>query len=185
RLSKEGNLSFISKNGHFVKLNKDVYDSCLKHDEVCLEVEEQYQKFKELANRKPDYMEGHALLHTVYLKAIEVVAKKHNVLFIPSLIHHDDALMIKEIPLYFWMESMSDNYHPMQCFQKICSNRREGCEVMILHPGYIDTYLCENSSLLKAREMEVEFIMHLDNIVSDKDNIEFVTYKDFVRGVKF
>ena len=46
-------------------------------EEVILEIEAQYQRFKEITGREPAYFEGHAVASANFFKGLSIVAKRH------------------------------------------------------------------------------------------------------------
>ena len=52
-------------------------------DEVILEIEAQYQRFKEITGREPEYFEGHAVASANFFKGLEIVAKRHGLDYLP------------------------------------------------------------------------------------------------------
>ncbi len=67
----------------------------------------------------------------------------------------------------------------------MCQSKRRACEVMILHPGYIDDELLSTSSLIFPRVKEVEFLMKLKlDEIAEKEQIDFITYNDLKKEGK-
>lgn len=176
--------SLLDENGMF-KSSRE-YNNALtdfvSYDEVYEEVEAQYFCFKEITGREPDYIEGHAVFNRTYFRAIEAAARKYQLQYIPTLLSSDDYFKIKSTRVYFWMESMNADYDPYQTFRKLCLTKREGVEVMICHPGFIDDELLECSSLLLPRVREVQFLTGKDLVsVMKRQQIELTTYKELER----
>ena len=70
------------------------------------------------------------LMHMQYLmrhifKAIEAVALKYGLLYIPSIADTKEKCSIGSTDLYFWMESMNDDYDPNKTFQEMCQSKRK------------------------------------------------------------
>lgn len=177
--------SLLNEGGGF-KASRE-YNSSLKdfvcYEEVYREVEAQYWLFKEITGREPDYIEGHAVVNQTYFRAIEAVAAVYHLQYIPTLLSPDDFFDIKNHRLYFWMESMYTDYDPSQTFEKLCHRKREGVEVMIFHPGFIDDELLSCSSLLLPRVQEVRFLTgDVLRLALQERQIELVTYKNLERG---
>lgn len=177
--------SLVDENGMFKSsraYNQASVDF-VKYEEVYREVEAQYFCFQEMTGRKPDYIEGHAVSNETYFRAVEAVAHKYQLLYIPALVSPEDSCSIKGEKLYFWMESMQENYDPCRTFLKMCSREREGVEVMILHPGFIDDELLSRSSLLLPRVREIQFLMREDlPELMNQQSAELTTYQKIERG---
>jgi len=158
-------------------------DDFVCYDEVYCEVEAQYLRFKQITRQEPDYIEGHAVFNPTYFRAIEAVADKYKLLYIPSLLSPDDFFTLKNERLYFWMESTNREYDPYQTFIKMCSAKREGVEVMIFHPGFIDDELLSRSSLLMPRVREIQFLVRTDLMDTMRQyGVELTTYREIERG---
>ena len=179
--------SLVTANGTF-KSSKEYNHSMhnfVNYNDVYNEVEAQYLYFKKLTGRKPDYIDAHAVFNATYFKAIEAVALKYGLLYIPSIADTKEKCSIGSTDLYFWMESMNDDYDPNKTFQEMCQSKRRACEVMILHPGYIDDELLSTSSLIFPRVKEVEFLMKLKlDEIAEKEQIDFITYNDLKKEGK-
>ena len=155
----------------------------VSYDEVYREIEAQYQRFQEITGREPDYIEGHAIVNETYFRAIEAIAHAYRLQYIPTLLSHEDCFVMNNHRLYFWMESMQADYDPCQTFKKLCAVQREGVEVMIFHPGFLDDELLSRSSLLMPRVREVQFLTGngLRSAIRQQE-IEVITYKNLERG---
>ncbi len=176
--------SLLNENGRFKSSGEynNAMADFVSYNEVYREVEAQYLCFKRMTGRNPDYIEGHAIMNQTYFRAIEAIAAAYHLQYIPALLSSDDYFVIKKERLYFWMESMNADYDPYQMFLRVCSVEREGIEVMIFHPGFIDDELLTRSSLLLPRVREVQFLTRddLDSFIQQR-NIELTTYKKLER----
>ena len=169
--------SLTKKSGDF-RSSKE-YSHDISFGEVYNEINKQYDRFVQITKRFPDYMEGHAILNKTYLTAIKRVAEEKKVLFIPSLTSPYSYIEIRGIKTFFWLESMKENYDPSQILDKVFNINREGCEVIIFHPGFIDDALMKKSSLLLPRVKEVGYLTSNELCTQIKNNPEvFITYWD-------
>lgn len=179
--------SLVTGNGTF-KPSKEYNHSThnfVNYNDVYNEVEAQYQFFKKLTGKKPDYIDAHAVFNSTYFKAIEAVALKYDLFYVPSLVNTEEKYSIGNTDLYFWMESMCKDYDPCITLKKICQRNRDACEVMVLHPGYIDDELLGTSSLVFPRVKEVEFLMKLNlDEVAKNEQVDFITYNDLKKEGK-
>ena len=75
---------------------------------------------------------------------------------------------------------MKEDYDPYRTLDKIISNIHEdGVEMMICHPGYLDDYILNHSSLLIPRTQETAMLT--DPTVAEKHRdleIEVVSYRE-------
>jgi len=173
--------SLVDENGFFKtsKVYRSTKEDFVILDEVILEIEAQYERFKELTGREPQYFEGHAVVSANFYKGLEVVAKKHALKYCP-MSFGGSPVRVGNTTLYMWLESMKPNYDPMKSIKKTICNAHEGaCDLYVCHPGYIDAYILKNSSLTVARPMEVEAVcsMDLKDWIMQRD-VQLVTYDD-------
>ncbi|MEE1495567.1 MAG: ChbG/HpnK family deacetylase [Anaerostipes hadrus] len=149
--------SIVQENGEFKtsKEYRSAKEDFVVLDEVILEIEAQYEKFKEITGREPEYFEGHAIESENFLKGLEIVAKRHGLKY--SGISFDGTpLDVNGKKVYMWMESMQKDYDPMQTFKTMVENYHEGgYDMLIFHPGYLDDYILTHSSLTIPRTKEV------------------------------
>lgn len=173
--------SLVQANGEF-KSSK-VYRSAKKDfvvlDEVILEIEAQYRRFKELTGEEPHYFEGHAVASANFFKGLQIVAKRHGLKYLgfslgPEPIHFSHSR------LYMTMESMNPEYNPYESLKKCIDHaHKDDIEMFVCHPGYLDEYILEKSSLTRPRPAEAA--MASDPAVKQwlKDqHVQLVTYDD-------
>ncbi len=161
-------------------------------DDAVREVEAQYHRFVELTGRKPDYFEGHAVASENFLRALEIVADRHSLCL--EGIKCPDPLMdgvivqpsFQGTRLKTFMDSMKPDYDPFSTLQKaaLVDCGVSECAMMICHPGYLDSYILQNSSLTLPRTLEVTMLT--DPAVRDwliLHNIELITFRDLCESV--
>lgn len=166
RSSKEYREAF-SKGNDFVDVN-----------EACLEIEAQYERFKELVGDEPHYFEGHAIASMHFFEALEIVGKRHGLKYMAMALDGKPALF-NHTECYMWMESMNPDYDPIATLKKMVTNAHDGaCDIMVCHPGYLDDYILHHSSLTFPRTLEVEMSCdeELKKWLADQKDIELVTY---------
>ena len=75
---------------------------------------------------------------------------------------------------------MNPDYDPFETLQKCVKQTDDTIpSMLVLHPGYVDEYLLQHSSLTYAREMEVNMI--LDSAVQQwlqNQNVNLISYRD-------
>lgn len=149
--------SIVQENGEFKTSReyRSTKEDFVVLDEVIIEIEAQYQRFKEITGREPEYFEGHAIESENFLKGLEIVAKKHGLKY--SGISFDGTpIDVNGNKMYMWMESMQEGYDPMCTFKKMVEGSHEdGYDMLIFHPGYLDDYILNHSSLTIPRTKEV------------------------------
>lgn len=148
-------------------------------DEVILEIEAQYEAFKKLTGKEPAYFEGHAVASPNFFEGLKVVAKRHNLDIIDFNFFGDTYF--KDKKLIMGMDFSDPDYIPFESFKKIVTKEYKDDEVpmMVCHPGYLDQYILDVSSLTKQRPKEVEFscLKEVKDYIKE-NNIEVITFSD-------
>lgn len=181
--------SLTTENGCFKpsKIYRQAEIDFVEYDEVLLEIDAQYKEFLRLFGRKPDYFEGHAVASSNFFLAMEAFAQKHGLTYSglpknmqPNGIEGDAFIYVNDTKVYLTMESMKPMYDPYQMLRDVISaDRQDGIELLVFHPGYLDYYLCEHSSLLKPRIIEVEMLTNpTTQKMLHEHRIKLVEYKD-------
>lgn len=148
-------------------------------DEVVLEIEAQYQRFVELVGDKPHYFEAHAVASDNFFKGLEIVAKRHGLLYLPLVL--DAPVKFRNSKLTVVMDSLYPNYDPFASLKRIALKDYDvdSCPVLIFHPGYLDDELLRNSSLTIPRTKEVAMSIDPATKAWLKENdVQVITYDD-------
>lgn len=124
-------------------------------EEVVREIDAQYHRFVELTGRQPGYFEGHAVASPNFFKGLELVAKRYNLPYLAT--SYPNPAVFRGKQMYASMDSMLPNYNPFESLQKAAMKNygEDGILMFICHPGYMDEYLLNNSSLTIPRVQEV------------------------------
>ena len=173
--------SITDENGMFVssRTYRTADHDFVVLDEVVLEIEAQYQKFKELTGREPEYFEAHAVSSVNLGKGLEIVAQRHN---LPLLqFSTTEPVAFRNTRMIVSMESMGPDYDPFESLKR-CAQKEYAaneCPMFVCHPGYLDWYLLQTSSLTVPRAMEVEMLCSPKTRQwLDEQGIQLVTYND-------
>ncbi|WP_303973732.1 ChbG/HpnK family deacetylase [Streptococcus merionis] len=152
-------------------------------DEVIQEIEAQYERFVELTGKKPCYFEGHAVKSNNFFLGLEIVAKRYDCDYLAF--SSDQPVKFRNTLLYpgmsLTMPESGTLPDPESSFLKSIEQNHgnDHIEMYVCHPGYIDAYLLEHSSLTIPRPMEVK--MATSERVKealDKYGIQVVTYSE-------
>lgn len=173
--------SLVQPNGEF-RSSRDyrtAEEDFVVLDEVILEIEAQYQRFVELTGEQPHYFEGHAVASRNFFKGLEIVAQRHNLDYL-AFAPGPDAIPFGKEKLYFYMESMKPDYDPFASLKNCIEHAHsEGVEMFVCHPGYLDAYILEKSSLTTPRAMEVKMCCSEETKQFLTENeVKLVTYCD-------
>lgn len=174
--------SLVQENGEF-RTSKEYRENfrngndIVDVDEAVIEIEAQYQRFKELVKAEPSYFEGHAIASVNFMKALSIVAQRHGlkmfpVGFEPKPMPYEDKLLRMTI------DSMGSDYDPYVSLKKLILDQDESViDIFVAHPGYLDAYILRASSLTVNRAKEVEMLTDKEfvNWVRSQ-NIELITY---------
>lgn len=158
-LSDPGRIpSLVQENGEFKpsKVYRSAVEDFVVLDEVLLEIEAQLQRFIELVGEPPHYFEGHAVASANFFRGLQIVAQKHGLKY-SGMPGPGEAMRVGQTKVYMHMESMQPDYDPLHTLQRIVKEAHEdACEVMVCHPGYLDGYILQHSSLTVPRTAEVD-----------------------------
>lgn len=172
--------SITNENGEFKssKQYRSAKEDFVVLDEVILEIEAQYERFKELTGEEPHYFEGHAVASANFFKGLKIVAERHGLKYLEMKM--DGPVRFGDSKLYVHMESMQPDYDPMQSLKNITFHEAENeADVFVCHPGYLDSYILRVSSLTIPRTQEVEMACsdELKKWVRE-NNIQMMTYDE-------
>ena len=127
-------------------------------EEVILEIEAQYRRFKELLGCEPSYFEGHAVASRNFFRGLEIVAERHGLRYLEMNFDGSPSIFGSS-RLYIHMESMKPDYNPLQSVKNIKFHEgREEVDVFVCHPGYLDADILKMSSLTIPRALETEML---------------------------
>lgn len=149
-------------------------------DEMVIEIEAQYQRYLELTDEKPHYFEAHAVLNQNLARGLEIVAEKYDLPYLPACFE-PTGVQFKNTVLITRMESMLPDYDPAESLKKavLAAYKDNECPMFVCHPGYIDDYLMNHSSLVTPRPKEVAMLTDpaIRNWLEEQ-NVQLVTYDE-------
>lgn len=125
-------------------------------EEVCLELENQVEKFRELTGWLPVYIDAHAIQSQNFEKALELTAKKYGILYVPFVLRQ--KMPLQNSTLYIDMNT--DQGPDSLTFIKnlAAQDLEDAAIVVIFHPGYLDLDLVSSSSLTTRRMQETAML---------------------------
>lgn len=149
-------------------------------DEAVLEIEAQYHRFVELTGKQPDYFEAHAVMSDNLYKGLEIVAERYGLKY--SAMSPLDTLgnfAGKEIAACSVQSMQSDYDAFMSLKDAVRSARTDIPNIYVCHPGYLDMYLLNTSSLTVNRAKEVEMLCN-PKVKSwlEEEQVKLITYRD-------
>lgn len=177
--------SLLDENGN-LKSSRTYRDAWKKGeeivslDEMVIEIEAQYQRYLELTGEKPHYFEAHAVLNQNLARGLEIVAEKYDLPYLPACFE-PTGVQFKNTVLITRMESMKPDYDPAESLKKavLAAYKDNECPMFVCHPGYIDDYLMNHSSLVTPRPKEVAMLTDpaIRNWLEEQ-NVQLVTYDE-------
>ncbi|MBR1741551.1 MAG: ChbG/HpnK family deacetylase [Lachnospiraceae bacterium] len=149
-------------------------------DEVVMEIEAQYERFIEITGQKPQYFEGHAVASHNFFRGLEIVAKRHGLYYL-EFSENGEPVPFGKGRLKMVMDSMDPGYIPFESLKRsLIPDQKDGILPMfVCHPGYLDAYILEKSSLTIPRTKEVEMAVSEETKeFIRKNDIKIITYDD-------
>lgn len=150
-------------------------------DEVVLEIEAQYRQFVSLLGRDPSYFEGHAVASPAFFEGLGIVAERHGLPLFP-MGAPGEAVTFKSTSVAPYMPTDFRAYEmdPFSAVRGAVENASDDtCTLMVFHPGYIDAYLMEHSTMTTTRTREASMLC--DPATREwlaSQDIALVTYDD-------
>lgn len=152
-------------------------------EEVIEEIEAQYRQFKALTGREPGYFEGHAVASGSFFKGLEIVARRHGLPYF-AMGMPGQPVVFRRTQVYACMPRDFKAYEadPFTAVQDAVANAHEGaCDMMVFHPGYIDAYLLDHSSMTTARAREAAMLCRPEvRAWLEGQDIQQVSYDDLL-----
>jgi predicted glycoside hydrolase/deacetylase ChbG (UPF0249 family) len=172
--------SIRDENGEFKssRVYRSAKEDFVVLEEVIMEIEAQYTRFIELFGEKPHYFEGHTIPSANFFKGLGIVAEKYGLKYQPFPMVN--PFRVGATDVYAKIESMDPNYDPYEALKRILENAHEGaCDLFVCHPGYLDAYILEHSSLTTLRPYDVRMACDpaTRRLIEDS-GIQIVTYDD-------
>ena len=172
--------SLVNDNGEF-KSSSDYRNSeqdivILK--EVIMEIEAQYKQFVQLTGYEPKYLDGHAIKSENFFKGLEIVAKKLNLKY-SGMTLGNKPMIVGETNVYIHIAHSIEQKSIEPLIEAVEQGHDGDCDMVITHPGYIDAYILENSSINIPRVYEVEMLCsETTKEYLNRDDVRLITYDD-------
>ncbi|WP_334352284.1 ChbG/HpnK family deacetylase [Companilactobacillus sp. HBUAS56257] len=145
------------KSSFYREVEEDIVDT----EQARIEVEAQIEKFISITGVLPAYIDIHATNSGNFEEGVKEAALKYGITFVPAdfsgRITNFKGYKLKTI-----VKSSEPNYEPKQVFIDSINNNVQDLLLFIFHPGFIDKYLYNHSSLLIPRIMETDYLCSTD-----------------------
>lgn len=156
-------------------------EELIDFNEACIEIRAQHDRFVEIVGREPDYFEAHAVMSKNLNRAISAVAqelglKEQKASFNPTAVVHCGDTDLRMV-----MRSMEPGYEPKEAIMQTVREMSDGeAVVFVCHPGYLDRFILENSSLTTDRTKEVDALIdpELRAWLESQPDLRLIDYRD-------
>lgn len=152
-------------------------------DEAIIEVEAQLDRFRQITGGDPAYFEAHAIQSPNVFAAIHEVAERHGLKEQPTEFDPTKEIVCGSTRCHMALEDMlpPDEYDPTDFIKRTVRTMAEGeTYVMVFHPGYLDAFILNNSSLTTNRAKEVDALIdpELRAWLESQEDLILVDYRD-------
>ncbi|MDT0091530.1 carbohydrate deacetylase [Listeria marthii] len=172
--------SLVDETGEMIKPKFITPDYPYVEEEVYQEFKAQYQRFVQFMKKKPSHLDSHLFSTDIYQAAINAAKRLAEEVDIPLRNHdingfeHVEFMWEKplEIPYgaYENLDYIYDYASSILCYDYV--------EIMT-HPGYLDSFILENSTFSMPRANELESLISTRMRQFINDNIvELISYHD-------
>ena len=156
-------------------------DELVDFDEACIEIRAQHDRFLEVVGREPDYFEAHAVLSESLNRAIHAVACEFGLREQVASFDPTATLACGKTLVRMVMESMLPDYDPAASIRRAVEGMADGeTVVFVCHPGYLDNFILQNSSLTTPRVQEVDALINpeLRAWLKSQPDLRLIDYRD-------
>ena len=134
-----------------------------------------------LCTPEGEYFEGHAVASANFFKGLEIVAQHHGLPYF-AMGRPGEAVIFRHTRVYAYMPRDFKAYEadPFTGVQDAVAHAHEGaCDLMVFHPGYIDAYLLDHSTMTTPRVREAAMLCRPEvRAWLEQQDIHLVTYND-------
>ena len=151
------------------------------YEEAVTEIEAQLARFLEVVGHDPDYFEAHAVMSDNLNRAIADVAAAHGYRHQPASFDPTATVRCGATPVRMVMHSMEPGYEPAESIkQTVREMADDETVVFVCHPGYLDRFILETSSLTTDRTKEVDALINpeLRSWLEAQPDLKLVDYRD-------
>lgn len=155
------------------------------YDELVIEVEAQLERFRAITGKDPDYFEAHAVQSRNLFRAIHDVAQAHGFREQPMPENFDfgKRMVVGTTECRMAGPDMvsSRGYDPWSSLKGIVDDMADGETVVcVFHPGYLDAFILDNSSLTTNRTRNVDMLIDpaMRAWLEARPNLRLVDYRD-------
>lgn len=171
--------SLLDENGKFIsskirRLEAQQQLDYFNYDEVVIEVKAQIQRFIDICGKYPDYIDAHAVCTPNSERAISDAANAYGI----NIQGHRSDNPWKVIQTDY---TNSDFYEKNLSFVEFFKSHlqyRDGINLVVFHPGFIDYDVIMNSSLTINRCRDVALLCDEEVKQYLMENVELLNFKE-------
>lgn len=155
----------------------------VEYDELLIEIEAQLESFRKIVGRDPDYFEAHAVMSDNLTHAIHDVAERHGLKEQVGSFDPNEMVRCGQTDVHMACEDMlpPEQYDPVDFVRRTVEDMADGeTYVLVFHPGYLDAFILDNSSLTVNRTKEVDALIDpgLRAWLEGQPGLRLVDYRD-------
>lgn len=129
----------------------------VRFDEAVVELLAQLERFRDITGRDPDYFEAHAVASPTLMDAVSHVARENGLKEQPFSL---STTVCGSTEVRMVMESGAPDYDPRSVVRRVYAEMADGeTAIFVGHPGYLDDYILQTSSLTTNRTKEVDMFV--------------------------
>ena len=154
-------------------------------DELVIEIEAQLESFRAITGKDPDYFEAHAVQSKNLFAAIHDVAERHGFKeqTIPENFDFSKKLVVGKTECTMAGPDMvpPEGYDPWAAMKDIVNGMGDGeTKVVVFHPGYLDAFILDSSSLTTNRTRNVDMLIDpaMRTWLETQPDLHLVDYRD-------
>lgn len=171
--------SLVNQEGLFNKSTVYRTSQCdiVSLQEAIIECEAQYQKYIQITGHKPGYIDIHAIPSKNFNKAAKALADKYDIPF-SGFPDSKDIVNINGNKVLTSVATKSQESYSKD-LENILAKKHDGISALVFHPGYVDYYLLNQSSLNIERVYDLELLLSAEfkNLIRDSA-VKIISYKD-------
>ncbi len=147
----------------------------------------QFERFVQIAGRKPDYMDVHSVVSRKFMEVSRQIAEDKGILYVNTPLSPDEYEISGKAMA--WMISDGDLDRRYGIFEKLFDQDRE-INVAVFHPGRIDDELRRCSSLTQERINDLKILTDAETIRYIRgqkiiaDRFDRLNDRDLIRSFK-
>lgn len=156
-------------------------EELVSYDEAVIEIEAQHDRFLEIVGHEPDYFEAHAVMSDNLNRAIADVAAAHGLRCQPASFDPTAKVRCGNTDVRMVMHSMEPGYEPKASIMETARGMIDGeTVVFVCHPGYLDRFILEHSSLTTDRTKEVDALIdpELRSWLEGQPGLQLIDYRE-------